>query len=170
MASRLVALGLVYKLVTLVRQSTQGPPPPLPPREGDSAVAASSTESAREVPAGTARDSGAESPPDRREEVCAALSALAGLAEHAECVPLILDSGELGCLLQVRKSERARDRVTVRGVQNHCEMTRQGARVRHATGGNVCRCHCTIDTVLTLCDGLVMCQKIVAVGLLSRLQ
>lgn len=34
MAIRLVKMGLVLKLATLVRQFTQVPPPPLPPRHG----------------------------------------------------------------------------------------------------------------------------------------
>lgn len=42
-----------------------------------------------------------ERPPDRRDEVCAVLGVLAGLAEHAECVPLILERGDLGWLFQV---------------------------------------------------------------------
>lgn len=34
LAVRLVRMGLVLKLTALVRQFTQGPPPPLPPRGG----------------------------------------------------------------------------------------------------------------------------------------
>lgn len=44
---------------------------------------------------------GAAESAGRCEEVTAALGVLAGLAEHEACVPLILESGDLGCLLQV---------------------------------------------------------------------
>lgn len=37
----------------------------------------------------------------RREEAKAALTVLAGLAEHDSCVPLMMESGDLGCLFQV---------------------------------------------------------------------
>ncbi|CAM9366645.1 unnamed protein product [Ectocarpus sp. 8 AP-2014] len=109
-ASRLVKLGVVSKLAALVRQKPAGPPPPLPPRR--SGVGGGSGGEAPQ--GGAARGGGASPPPHavvadvtteveapRREEVCAGLRVLAGLAAHEACVPLVLESEDLGCLLQV---------------------------------------------------------------------
>ncbi|CAN0351831.1 unnamed protein product, partial [Ectocarpus sp. 13 AM-2016] len=56
----------------------------------------------------------------RREEVCAGLRVLAGLAAHEACVPLVLESEDLGCLLQVIREA----------------MTPTSAAGREASGGS----------------------------------
>lgn len=105
-ASRLVKLGVVSKLAALVRQKPAGPPPPLPPRRSGGGGEAPQGGAAREgatspPPAVAAAGATAEVGAPRREEVCAGLRVLAGLAAHEACVPLVLESEDLGCLLQV---------------------------------------------------------------------
>lgn len=54
----------------------------------------------------------------RREEAKAALAVLAGLAEHDSCVPLMIESGDLGCLFQVS----FKPRLFISGVDFECGM------------------------------------------------
>lgn len=100
MALKMITLGLVPKLAAIVRQSTQGTPPPLPPRR-DGAIE-QQAEGARKASAAAA--TGTALPPERHEELCAALEVLSGLAEHNESAYRMLGGGDLGCLLQVRRS------------------------------------------------------------------
>ncbi|CAN0026180.1 unnamed protein product [Scytosiphon promiscuus] len=113
-ATRLIKLGLVSKLASLVRPKPAGPPPPLPPRRGSGAGAEDMPPTAETAePSGSppsSRESAAVPPvaggevgghAGRREEVCAALRVLEACAGHDACVPLMLESEDLGCLLQV---------------------------------------------------------------------
>lgn len=68
-------------------------PHPHPPATGFGSTGTAMSDAARKAAAAAAAGS--------REEVCAALEVLAGLSGHEACVPLILESGDLGCLLQV---------------------------------------------------------------------
>lgn len=106
-ALRLVRLGVVSKLAALVRQKPAGPPPPLPPRRrGSGATAAEQGGGEGAAVAAPAAPAPPAAPPrrefaGRRQEVCAALRVLAGLAKHEACVPLVLEKEDVGFLLQV---------------------------------------------------------------------
>lgn len=110
-ALRLVKLGIVSKLAALVRQKPSGPPPPLPPRRRSGSGAGVEQKPPREAaaPAPAPAPAAAGGPlrmefaggQCRREEVCAALGVLAGIAEHEACVSLVLEKEDLGFLLQV---------------------------------------------------------------------